>query len=1034
METLQKLDPSSMYLRGFDRRGCTASLNNATANGFQVSGIWSDVADFVVLMLFDADDLYGHLTTSRYLPDFSLRGMVLDFDLVTINCINPTFTKYASVPWGSLSYIKADGTTGSVALPTSAAVGGTRASTTFTIFSSSSPVAADRVQLIYFGNNVFDYIVSMGDTIAVVAAALVNQINGFNYIAAGVPPLTAVQNGSSFTVTYSLYGVDGNNIALLPLHKTSTTQISPSTNTYLIGGVDLTSVHIHLDFTSLGIDTVRQLWFTIAPSLPFPRIGDASGTTFLQMEFSWLVKNWVVTDPNGLRPLYIAGPNSLVIDSRSSAASYTGTWVTQTGFFYHGFAVGCSVSGGTVTITYTSAFKHNLYLGTVLYTGLGSFSISLDSVSYGTISTAVTLSSQIVTRRLLIENVAAGTHTIVLTTTSNATTYFDYLHVCVPSVPLPPLIEYDNLSAAFDFDTNQTWALAPARSVWILQQLGFRGDIDVYAGVFFKEVRTRYGGYFHTCTLTLSGSWATGTGVGDGDAVFITVAGTSYGAAFYPADTNTTVAQRLVNAVNSAFVGVRAVLTGTGVFTVTCLSPINGFTIAISKSAGATGTFTKTGDILAGNEGIWRIAAVNTNSVANFPLNRGFIDWLDDFADTTALNGLTFTLAFSQELLAPPDANTSGGAWIQRFSDGTTVLTATGFGIWGTGYIESYSVTSGVTTITSTAHGYITGNMVNIPAVPGSYTITVLSANTFSIPAAPTLAVLDQIYINLQTSQCNFNPATITAYMILVYKQASTYVARLQFGEVGWWFFNGGTGPSMAFYDAATSAAATVQLGRSLHTFVNPTDLPSVNVYQDADFLRGLLKSHIHSIRAAVLNQTFPSDLQPTEFELLYPYDVNWPVNYTNVQYPYNIGGALNNYINLPWQYLSPEDDIDLFKLEALAWSTSYRTLDNVAATLLFPSTYGLWEPGSLSYLIPVDNGGCAWLQELNLAIESGIGNICLWAIDHIILLSWPVPIPLIPLILQEKSYFQPLTSTSTYLRNFLNDLIGTATPNTPGQ
>ena len=55
-EAISKLEPHrTMYLRGFDRRGCAASLNNASASGFTVSGVFSDQADFAVLVLFDAD-------------------------------------------------------------------------------------------------------------------------------------------------------------------------------------------------------------------------------------------------------------------------------------------------------------------------------------------------------------------------------------------------------------------------------------------------------------------------------------------------------------------------------------------------------------------------------------------------------------------------------------------------------------------------------------------------------------------------------------------------------------------------------------------------------------------------------------------------------------------------------------------------------------------------------------------------------------------------------------------------------------------
>jgi hypothetical protein len=53
----------------------------------------------------------------------------------------------------------------------------------------------------------------------------------------------------------------------------------------------------------------------------------------------------------------------------------------------------------------------------------------------------------------------------------------------------------------------------------------------------------------------------------------------------------------------------------------------------------------------------------------------------------------------------------------------------------------------------------------------------------------------DQVFIDLQTSQCTFNPATVTAYLEKVYVQTANVLAAaglvpwLQFGEVGWWFF-----------------------------------------------------------------------------------------------------------------------------------------------------------------------------------------------------------------------------------------------------
>ena len=83
-DTLRKLDYLTMHLRGFDRRGAAAALHSASASGFTVSGVWKDSADFAVLVLYDADDPFGH-PRWRYLPDFDFSGLTLKFDVAYTN-------------------------------------------------------------------------------------------------------------------------------------------------------------------------------------------------------------------------------------------------------------------------------------------------------------------------------------------------------------------------------------------------------------------------------------------------------------------------------------------------------------------------------------------------------------------------------------------------------------------------------------------------------------------------------------------------------------------------------------------------------------------------------------------------------------------------------------------------------------------------------------------------------------------------------------------------------------------------------------
>ena len=284
----------------------------------------------------------------------------------------------------------------------------------------------------------------------------------------------------------------------------------------------------------------------------------------------------------------------------------------------------------------------------------------------------------------------------------------------------------------------------------------------------------------------------------------------------------------------------------------------------------------------------------------------------------------------------------------------------------------------------------------------GEWVLTVVDANHYTLGAeiansgGYTPGVGDAVFIDLQTSQCAFNPSTVTPYMTACYKQAAALLAAaglvpwLQFGEILHWFFAGGTPASMALYDANQTAAALTTLGRALAIFATPDDDPSVNGYADANFLVARLQAHIHAIRTAVLAST------PTaKFELLWPYDVNYKTSYSSpMPGIMPIGGRLCRYINLPGAWTAPGSDIDRLKIEALAWGTTYRNLDLAETAIQFYATDTTWQAGSVMYLLPWDNGGCPWPHELVAAMGAGLSGFVLWALDHAVNFSWPFPLP----------------------------------------
>jgi hypothetical protein len=130
------------------------------------------------------------------------------------------------------------------------------------------------------------------------------------------------------------------------------------------------------------------------------------------------------------------------------------------------------------------------------------------------------------------------------------------------------------------------------------------------------------------------------------------------------------------------------------------------------------------------------------------------------------------------------------------------------------------------------------------------------------------------------------------------------------------------------------------------------------------------------------------------KFEWLLPMDTNNQVVYWNAGYPYPQGGRLNNYVNVPSQYMAPNGDIDRVKLEALSWGASYLNLDLAKAAMAYGCSVLAYAKSATAYLVPWFNGACAWSKQYLAAVNSGVPLVCFWAIDHLCLLSWSLPLP----------------------------------------
>jgi hypothetical protein len=234
----------------------------------------------------------------------------------------------------------------------------------------------------------------------------------------------------------------------------------------------------------------------------------------------------------------------------------------------------------------------------------------------------------------------------------------------------------------------------------------------------------------------------------------------------------------------------------------------------------------------------------------------------------------------------------------------------------------------------------------------------------------------------LNSSQIAFGSAP-QAYMQQAYSamaammQSAGLTPKLQFGEILWWFLANASG--MAFYDADTQAAAQSALGRALATFHTPNDDPSVNSYADANFLRTRLYNYVAAIQSYVLSQV-PSAV----FELLWPMDVNDPDNC-----------RLLRYINLPPQWTTRAGSgFDTFLIEGYQYPGINHNLDQAVRCASYPWKELAWDQAHCRYLMGLYYGTWPWLREFVNVNRLGLPAIKLWAYDHLCLFGWPVPLP----------------------------------------
>lgn len=208
--SIAALQPNrTMALSGTNRTGAMGGLVKTSETGFTISTVFRDQADFCKLTLFDADDFFGHIQTTKYLPNFDFTGCVLSFDVAYKNLFPLESYKFASINQTLVlvEYNDATATTTFDLRDSIVSASGARAARIVFTVNASPSVAFDRVQL-WYQNIVFDY-VSPGVVSPVdVAAYLVGLINLTNWpVLIPTIAIVAEANGPDITVWAAVWGV-----------------------------------------------------------------------------------------------------------------------------------------------------------------------------------------------------------------------------------------------------------------------------------------------------------------------------------------------------------------------------------------------------------------------------------------------------------------------------------------------------------------------------------------------------------------------------------------------------------------------------------------------------------------------------------------------------------------------------------------------------------------------------------------------------------------------------------------------------------
>ena len=664
-ETLEKLRPDRDLQCFFQRPSAVAALSETSPGGFTVSGSWRQQFDWAVIE-WNRDNVYEH-PLFRNLPDGDLSGLTLVYEETRSNCIAMDSDLFPTVDWPSLR-IWADGGTGEqvykVPLKShAAAIEGAYqpAAVSFTL--SGVVTAGDYVGIAFLTEH-YPYQMNAGDTVEFAIQNIVAGVNAFS------PTMHAVQNGA--TVTLSLAqsgtGANGNRIGAYTFVSGSRTELWDAGSRQFSGGTSPTKWRVTLPFGSLAdpvlgavpAQTIRKMRWTYAAEL--------QPGAYVRSEFQVVVLNWTVTGAG--RAYAVAGPGSRRLEDSLADAQYSGAWSPGTGNFSGGTIRSTIAPGASARFTYQSAQTHALYLVTRFAPNAAVVSVVLDGQAAILFNLAIPGEDVLV--RKLLGQLGEGTHTIIATHAGAAGTvfYLDAFELAEIASEVPAIPRQETLALATDWDTDHSIALAPERTAWIMNSLGFGGRVNHYAGALWFYELVRQGHEYASATVTF-------TGTPDPNAITqLFIARTDQPNAIttiehlnLTGDTVETLATAFALEMNRGYTAIRAVATGGQLSILARAMGVDGnaLTLATSGSTQNLSIAISGATFAGGVDGDWR---TDLNAIPR--INRAARDWSRSFFRALEGFGISVTCAFSMELQHGDPAPSAGIA--QRYPSQAAVL------------------------------------------------------------------------------------------------------------------------------------------------------------------------------------------------------------------------------------------------------------------------------------------------------------------------------------------------------------------------